>query len=420
MTLRNEKGARIDSGTVPESGRLKFSVPEGQYVLQASAPGYKSGEREFTISKSRTITGIKLILQPDTMHCTVAFYGSAKLLAFLRNEGIEVRIDNGVWKKVKEFPWHTEISRRPHTIQLRAKGVVPQEQRVESGSEQKRCAVEFYLAEKDAVVEFETAVKEPVFINLAGIWEPLRKRVTLPPFRETTVKWRAGESGEEQTVTVPELLPESVRKVELVFKKKAALPGEKEISEADALIGKGDYKGAMEKLKAAEKLKHPAAFYLQGLLAEQGKGRWFASDSDALAFYRKGAEAPFNDPRAQYRMGVFTENGRGGLDRDMAAAVVWYKKAAAGKEPEALYRMGMVYKNGEGKEPVDYVRMIRCLTAAAEAGHPEAQFQLGYCYENGIGVPLNVGKAKYWYDKAADQDHEKARVRGSALGEIKE
>lgn len=114
------------------------------------------------------------------------------------------------------------------------------------------------------------------------------------------------------------------------------------------------------------------------------------------------------------------ETGRSGLDRDMAGAAVWYKKAAAGKDPEALYRMGMVYKNGEGKEAVDHARMIRCLTAAAEAGHPGAQFQLGYCCENGIGVPLNVGKAKHWYDKAAAKGHEKARGRAAALGERRE
>ena len=119
-------------------------------------------------------------------------------------------------------------------------------------------------------------------------------------------------------------------------------------------------------------------------------------------------------------MGVFTENGRGGLERDMAGAIVWYRKAAAGKNPEALYRMGMVYKNGEGREPVDYARMIRFLTDAAEAGQPDAQFQLGYCCENGIGVPLSVEKAKHWYAKAAAQGHEKARIRGGALGEIKE
>ena len=420
VVLRSETGRRIAAGTVPENGRLKFTVPEGQYRLQASAPGYKSGEREFAISQSRTITGVKLILLPDTRHCTVAFYGNAKLLAFLRNEGVEVRIDSGVWKKVKEFPLHAEISRRPHTVFLRARGIVPQEQKVEFQPEQKRCAVEFYLTEKDAAVEFETAVKEPVFINFAGIWEPLRKRVMLPPFRETAVKWRAGKDGEEQTVILPELMPESFQKIRLISKKKTALPGEKEIDEANALIGKERYKEAIEKLQAAEKLKHPGAFYLLGLLAEQGKGRWFASDGDALVFYRKAAEAPFNDPRAQYRMGVFTENGRGGLERDMAGAIVWYRKAAAGKNPEALYRMGMVYKNGEGREPVDYARMIRFLTDAAEAGQPDAQFQLGYCCENGIGVPLSVEKAKHWYAKAAAQGHEKARIRGGALGEIKE
>ena len=262
-------------------------------------------------------------------------------------------------------------------------------------------------------------MKGPVFINIAGIWEPLRKRVVMPAFRSAVMKWRVGKET-EQILKIPELLPGSTTRIALVPKAKAALPGEPDVAAARALIKEEKYKEALEKLDAAAKLNHPEAFYLQGLLAEQGKGRWFASDGDALVFYKKAAEPPLNNCRAQYRMGLFSEHGRGGLDRNMAAAVAWYKKAAAGKDPEALYRMGMICKNGEGGEAVDYPKMIEYLTAAAEAGQPDAQFQLGYCRENGIGVSINVKLAKYWYEKAAFQGSEDAVRRGKALEDIRE
>ena len=97
----------------------------------------------------------------------------------------------------------------------------------------------------------------------------------------------------------------------------------------------------------------------------------------------------------------------------------WYKKSAEQKNPEALFRVGMAYKDGDGNEPVDYARMIEYFTEAAQAGHSDAQYQLGYSYENGIGVPINIGKAKYWYDKASAQGNSKARQRGKALEGLK-
>ena len=417
--LSSKQGRQVANTFVPEDGRIKFSVPEGQYTLKVSAPGYKTAEREFSVSPARAAGGVKLVLRRDTVPCAVVCYGNVKLLEYLRKEGLELRIDDGPWEKKTELSFRLDLTRQPHTILVRARGVAPQEQKVTVSSGQDRCNVEFYLTEQDAVIELETAIKKPVFINIAGIWEPLRKRVVMPPFRSAVLKWRVGKE-KEQILKIPELLPGSTTRIALVPKAKAVLPGERDVAAARALIKEEKYKEALEKLEAAAKLKHPEAFYLQGLLAEQGKGRWFASDSDALVFYKKAAEPPLNDCRAQYRMGLFSEHGRGGLDRDMAAAVAWYKKAAAGKDPEALYRMGMICKNGEGGEAVDYPKMIEYLTAAAEAGLPEAQFQLGYCRENCIGVSINVKLAKYWYEKAAAQGNEDAVRRGKALEDIRE
>ena len=79
----------------------------------------------------------------------------------------------------------------------------------------------------------------------------------------------------------------------------------------------------------------------------------------------------------------------------------------------------MAYKNGDGDKPVNYEKMMNYFIEAAERGHSEAQYQAGYGYENGIGVPLNVGKAKFWYQKAADQGQTNARNRQKALEDLK-
>lgn len=41
----------------------------------------------------------------------------------------------------------------------------------------------------------------------------------------------------------------------------------------------------------------------------------------------------------------------------------------------------------------------------AEAGNAEAQCKLGECYEDGYGVKPSLGKARYWYTKAAEQGY---------------
>lgn len=46
---------------------------------------------------------------------------------------------------------------------------------------------------------------------------------------------------------------------------------------------------------------------------------------------------------------------------------------------------------------------------AAENGHAQAQNYMGTIYYQGIGVTKSVKDAKYWWQKAADQGHEKAK-----------
>ena len=413
--LLKENGAEIARQAVPENGKIEFNVNPGQYKLQVSASGFEPAERAFPVSDSRTISCVRINLNREMTRCTMHFYGSAKLLDHLRKHGVELRIDNELKGNVQQFPYTCDLTRQTHQIDIRGKGILTLHQVLKIDSDQTEIQMEFYLTGKDAVVEIGTGLKEKLEMNLFGIWEPMKKTVNLQPFHPVLLKWRAVGERNIETIRIPDLAPGSVHKITLARKEKAAVPGQAHFAEAEKLLKKGSAKDAVEKLKLAEKDGHPEAAYLLGELAEQGKGRWFASDEDAYACYKRAAQPPFNNPNAQLKMAVFHEEGRGGADRNIKTALEWYKKAADQKNPEALYRMGLAYKNGDGNLPVDYGLMVTCFTEAAELGHAEAQYQTGYNYENGIGVPVSVSKAKYWYQKAAEQGHDAARNRGKAL-----
>ena len=416
--LRKENGLEISRVIAPER-KFQFHVPPGQYKLEVSAPGYKTEERVFPVSENRTISCVKIDLQREMTRCIMHFYGSVKLLNYLRSQGMEILVDGKIRNKNFQTPYQCELARHPHRIVIRGKGIQPMQQMLQISPEQAEIQLEFYLTEKNASAEISTDIKEKLEINLFGIWEPLKKNISLQPFRACKLKWRAVGENAEETVQIPELPPESVHKIKLVRKKQMDVPGKTEFSEAEKLLREGSGKAAVEKLKLADKAGHPEAAYRLGELAEKGVGRWFSSDEDALTAYRRAASLPFDHPGAQLKLGIFYEQGRGGLDRDLKTALHWYKKAAEKNNPEALYRLGMACKNGDGDEPVNYEKMMIYFKKAAERGHVEAQYQAGYGYENGIGVPLSVSKAKFWYQKAAEQGQTDARNRQKALEDLK-
>lgn len=416
--LRNDEGKNIAAQKVPSPERIQIAIPEGEYKVQVSAPGFHTVERPFSVSRNRTISCVKIDLEQKLSKCVIYLYGNAKLLDFLKENAPELRIDNGEWKRVQEFPYTLELSAATHTIQLRGKGIFPMNRSLDVSPNGEKKEVEFFLKQKEAVLEIVSKVPGEISINLQGVWEPLREKVSVAPFSAFTLKWRDSQ-GEEGVIEIPELAPESICKVEIVPRKIAAIGGTEEFAEAEQLLEEREYEMAIEKLKLADEKGHPEAMYIIGLLNEQGKGRWFASDSDALSGYQKAASPPLNNAKAQYKMGVFYEEGRGGLERDIVKALEWYKKAALQKNPEGLLRIGLALKNGEGNEPVDYDKMISYFTEAAQLGLAEAQYQLGYCYENGIGVPLSIIQAKHWYGKAAKQDHRDARRRFQILEGMK-
>jgi len=102
------------------------------------------------------------------------------------------------------------------------------------------------------------------------------------------------------------------------------------------------------------------------------------------------------------------ENGEAAFTRgSYAAALRWWRQAAAESDPEAEVGLGTLYALGLGV-PHDDAEAARWFRQAAERGLPLAQVRLADLYRDGQGVPKSPADAIVWLRKAAAQ--------GSAAG----
>lgn len=127
------------------------------------------------------------------------------------------------------------------------------------------------------------------------------------------------------------------------------------------------------------------------------------SNKEAAKWYKKAAESGYMD--AQYAFAECCRNGYG-TGVDTAEAVKWYEKALhQGKElnAEILCFIGSYYYNN-----CNYTEAIKWLKAA-EFENDIAQYLLGRCYYDGNGVNKDHIKAKYYYEKSANNGNTQAR-----------
>ncbi len=102
---------------------------------------------------------------------------------------------------------------------------------------------------------------------------------------------------------------------------------------------------------------------------------------------------------AVFLMGTAYDEGLG-VAEDPAAAVDWFRKAAAAEHTLAEHNLGNAYAAGRGV-PADPAAAIVWWTKAALKGDAVPQLRLGEAYERGIGVPPDMTEAKRWYAAAA-------------------
>ncbi len=128
------------------------------------------------------------------------------------------------------------------------------------------------------------------------------------------------------------------------------------------------------------------------------------------------------DPIGQYWMGYLHEYGTRGVTKDLKAALNFYRLAAEQGNERAVIAAERVEAKlqdpkGEAADAEEHAKSekiaayVERIKKAAEAGTAESQYLLGYYHEYGrYGIEQNVSLARDYYQKAAEQGHEKAMI----------
>src|SRR5260221_833643 len=192
---------------------------------------------------------------------------------------------------------------------------------------------------------------------------------------------------------------------------------------AEAAMKANDLPRAIPLLGEEAKLGNPVAAYNLGKIYESG-GDGVAQDiGQAVAWYKLAADVgtlPTEfDGRvlgpeavdlifaaqlyAQYNLGRLYESGQG-VEKDVAAAVQWYRRAAEQDLDVAQQHLVSIYRKGEGTVAPNPIESTKWLERLAQGGNVPAMADLGTVYLQGIGVEKNAKIAHDWY------------LRGASLG----
>ncbi|MGO8916182.1 MAG: tetratricopeptide repeat protein, partial [Stellaceae bacterium] len=177
-----------------------------------------------------------------------------------------------------------------------------------------------------------------------------------------------------------------------------------------------------------------AAQFDMGAMYDNGRG--VAKDvASAVMWYRRAAEQ--GDGRAAYALGLIYQEG-GAVPTDRREALKWFLTAerdgiaaAKGKiaalagpaaspktavrEPGiAEYRHGFAFLTGQG-EPQDSAAAFRWFSQGARAGADLAAYALADLYERGEGIERDDVKASAWSSVAAREAPAGERLRAAAL-----
>lgn len=187
----------------------------------------------------------------------------------------------------------------------------------------------------------------------------------------------------------------------------AEFPGEPrfKFQLARALTAANRHEEALDLNIQAAEAGHITALYALGAAYEFGLG--VERDIDAaVGFYREGAEK--GDLYAANSMGRVFQIGMAG-EPDMEAALNWFLKAAQGGHTFAYNHLGTMYLEGNGV-PVDYEKTYRLFDASANAGDIYGFNNMGVMYDNGYFVEQDPEAARHWYERAARGGQPKAPI----------
>ncbi|MCD6027527.1 MAG: Tyrosine protein kinase:Serine/threonine protein kinase:Sel1-like repeat protein, partial [Solimicrobium sp.] len=131
-----------------------------------------------------------------------------------------------------------------------------------------------------------------------------------------------------------------------------------------------DFKEAMACFKTAAHTNHSEAQFQIGLMYMKGLGVK-QSDTNTVKYLTEADEN--NHPKAAFMLGE-SFLSRSYFRRDMAQALIWYKKASKAGNGDASYKLAELLMEARNKEDAHEIR--RYLNLAIKQGHPTAEEKL--------------------------------------------
>jgi len=166
--------------------------------------------------------------------------------------------------------------------------------------------------------------------------------------------------------------------------------------------------GGETTLAAAVESGNPIAQFQMGLNKLQA-----GHPEEAARLIRLAANR--NQPAAQYRLAKLYESGTG-VAEDAITARELVQRAAMGGNRIAMHDLGNYNFYGQGGLERDPAAALDWFTKAAERGVVDSQFNVGFLREGGQGVAEDLSVAYFWYNIAARQGDQGAPGRVAAIG----
>lgn len=144
----------------------------------------------------------------------------------------------------------------------------------------------------------------------------------------------------------------------------------------------------------------------QKILADKFRLGEDIEKNDELAFYWYEQSALQGYAPAQSTLGVYYERG---ISTPVSAerAFFWYSKAAEQKFALGEYNLGNLYMFN--KKYLDYKKAFYWHKKAADQNMEYSQFRLALMYAFAKGVKKDLIQAKYWAQKAVENNHPDAQ-----------
>ncbi|EGB09495.1 hypothetical protein AURANDRAFT_23917 [Aureococcus anophagefferens] len=144
----------------------------------------------------------------------------------------------------------------------------------------------------------------------------------------------------------------------------------------------------------------PEAISFLGGAYREGRLGLVKSEKKAAKIWKRAVE--LGDVDAMVFIGEMHEEGSG-VKLDKKKAMKLYRAAADRGSAVAQTNLAILLCHEKKFEEA-----FRYFALAADRGYTPGEINLGICYRNGQGTEVDLGKARYWFERGAAKGHEKA------------